>query len=239
MLKRLELCYWRNKGSLERSLLICWLLKDFAWMTTIVLQGFIFGSLSILLHGLFLIADNRLALRFYHASMFLWVIANFIWMFLEFTCSNPSTHIHIGLVTPIGGVTDYYQVVLIQIKHWLFLCAVIIQIVLYIGLLKGFVPMPIDEPETGIKGDNPTEVRDIQHENENEMVTIDLSTVNPVIDNNKTVTPTEEPIVEADNNANACTNADERIFGCSMIVIENFYVLFWMFKDLFWSWSTG
>jgi hypothetical protein len=59
--------------SLDRILLITWLLKDFGWMSTNIYLGWPFGLTSIFFHIILVIFDNRKNFRFYNISILLWV----------------------------------------------------------------------------------------------------------------------------------------------------------------------
>jgi hypothetical protein len=242
MLKSIEKYYWANKGPIDRAVVISWLLKDSAWMATIVWQGMIFGAISIVLHAFYLIADARITLRFHHMSMLCWVIGNYLWMIVEFYCTSPSSHVHIGLDTPVGGITEHYQYVLVHVKHWLFMSAVICQVIVYTGFYFGFVPVPTDEEEDALRrGSQPTAAtlqqgsKDTDHE-----VTIDLG--NRVTQTD--TTPGSDGQVKVQQSTDSEDDdqlppASERIFGAPMVVCEYLYLWPWVLKDLFWSWATG
>ena len=188
--------------------------------------------------------------------MFLWVVANFIWMTLEFTSSVPSSHVHFGLESPIGGITSHWQLVLVHIKHWLFFMAVVIQIALYVCLYRGIVPMPTDglsmPDENGSMGtgktysgvDHSTNSTDREHDGRGDVV-VDLNNIHSHnIDRTQGGKKNDNRMIglldsDIDTDEEDEVPENERVFGCSMVVIENFYVLFWMMKDLMWSWSTG
>ena len=69
---------WENIiPSIDRILLITWLIKDFGWMSTNIYLGWPFGITAILYHGLALVFDPRKSFRFYNASFLLWVTGKF------------------------------------------------------------------------------------------------------------------------------------------------------------------
>lgn len=257
---KMENIYWSNKSMIERVIIVSWLIKDMSWMATIVVLGYFFGVLSIFLHLFLLVCDNRVAMRFHHASLFLWVVGNFFWMTLEFTSSAPSSHVHIGLDTPTGGITNSTERFLVYAKHWLFLTSVTIQIALYIFLFNGRVNIPGDDPEPPLSekdcqrtvvgtGMNKTEPGDddvttIQFQNSahHSPNTRELKRNNQK--NYARLDIHQDMDVEESANPSGGVSGDgtlesERIGGWSMVLIENFYVIFWIGKDLFWSWSTG
>lgn len=256
-LQRMESFYWAYKSPIERMVVISWLLKDLAWMATIVWQGMIFGVISILLHGYFLVADARVAMRFHHTSMLCWVTGNFFWMILEFYCTVPSSGVHIGLSTPVGGITEHYQYVLIHTKHWLFMTAVIMQAIVYSGFFFGFIAIPTDEEEEELRKKNKpvtssaaSTTRHQQQQEEgketsHDEVTIDLSNRHVALSqmgdgpdsaSDGHDSPHQPAVITGEDSV---SNANERLFGAPMVVCEYLYLWPWVLKDLFWSWATG
>ena len=236
VLKSIENFYWAHKGRIERAVVISWLMKDLAWMATIVWQGMIFGAISILLHAFFLVADARIALRFHHLSMLCWVVGNYLWMIVEFYCTIPSSHIHIGLDTPVGGITKPYQLILVHVKHWLFMTAVISQVIVYGGFFFGYISVPTDEEEDALRNQSKPTAASLQQgdKDRDQEVTIELGnriTTGDELPGGPTPTP--------DSDEDRGLDASERIFGASMVVCEYLYLGPWMLKDLFWSWATG
>lgn len=134
--------------TVERAVLICWLLKDLGWMSTDVIIGWFFGGIAVILHVILLVKDwnNSVAYRFYHSSLLMWVVGNYLWMTVEFMVYPSSSNIHIGPdYTPLGGMPHSVEVFFVVFKSWLFGAAVLLQVVLYIGYFKGFIEMPRDE----------------------------------------------------------------------------------------------
>ena len=70
---------WENViPSIDRVLLITWLLKDFGWMSTNIYFGWPFGVTAIIYHALALVFDPRISFRYYNASLLLWVSGTYI-----------------------------------------------------------------------------------------------------------------------------------------------------------------
>jgi hypothetical protein len=155
---------WRP--ALDRCLLISWLLKDLGWMTTNVYLAWPFGFLSICLHILVLLIDwsSSVANRFYHTSLCLWIIGNFLWMSVEFMVSTQSSSIHLGPDTPLGGMTSATGDKLTNIKSKLFLIAIFLQLTLFACIRFNIIQMPNDsDSELGDEED-----RDVLWEEDDE-----------------------------------------------------------------------
>lgn len=195
---------------MDRVLLISWLLKDFGWMTTNVYLGWPFGFISICCHVIILFVDPRPAFRFYNISLLLWVCGNFIWMSIEYIHVNPSSNVHFGPHTPIGSMDQETVSALIDFKGFLFLASTTIQIIMYIGIYLGKFPMAEDENEDIIARNEIALLIGEKH--------LSLQQVDALIQTNNTDVPRR---------------------GISIAFIDYLYVIFWISKDLFWSWGTG
>jgi hypothetical protein len=123
-----------------------WLLKDLGWMTTNVYLAWPFGILSIFLHILVLVIDwsSSIANRFYHTSLVLWIVGNFLWMSVEFMVTPQSSSIHLGPDTPLGGMSQETGDKLTNIKSKLFLLAIFLQLTLFICIRCNIIQMPHD-----------------------------------------------------------------------------------------------
>ena len=198
---------------LDRILLISWLLKDFGWMTTNVYLGWPFGFISIVLHIVILFVDPRPAFRFYNISLLLWVCGNFIWMSIEYIHVNPSSNVHFGPKTPIGVMDSETVSALVDFKGFLFLASTSIQIIMYVGIYVGKIPMAEDDNEDIIARNEIALLIGEKH--------LSLQQVDGLIQTNNN-----------DNN-------DTPRRGISIAFIDYLYVIFWISKDLFWSWGTG
>ena len=193
----------------DRVLLISWLLKDFGWMTTNVYIGWPFGFISIACHFIILFVDPRPAFRFYNISLFLWVCGNFIWMSIEYIHVNPSSNVHFGPHTPIGNMDTETVTALVDFKGFLFLLSTLIQVLMYIGIYFGKIPMAEDENE------------DIVARNE----------IALLIGEKHLIVQQVDSLIQ--------TSSDVPRRGISIAFIDYLYVIFWISKDLFWSWGTG
>jgi len=196
-------------------------------MLTNMYMGFPFGAISVILHTILLFVDNRRSFVFYNASLFLWVCGNFLWMTIEFTDINPSSDIHLGPSVPIGGIPEHSIYVMTQVKTVMFLFGVIIQLSLYISIYCKKVPMPEQADE------------DIIIRNE---VTLFLLGKNSY---NTTKVSDVDAIVDLDDELPDYHELDtfhsktEPAGPITLAFIENLYIVFWISKDLFWSFGTG
>lgn len=196
---------------IDRILLISWLLKDFGWMTTNVYIGWPFGFISIFCHLVILFIDPRPAFRFYNISLLLWVCGNFIWMSIEYIHVNPSSNVHFGPPTPIGNMDSETLSALVDFKGFLFLASTVIQIVMYIGIYFGKIPMAEDDNE------------DIIARNEIALL----------------IGEKHLSLQQLDGLIQTTSSNDIPRRGISIAFIDYLYVIFWISKDLFWSWGTG
>lgn len=181
-------------------------------MTTNIYLGFPFGLISVSMHFFLLLVDPRKAFRFYNVSLFFWVSANFIWMLLEFTSSIPSSHIHMGPKVPFGGVSDEAENSLIRTKTAMFFFAAAVQIFMYLGIYYNAIEMPGDEDEDTIS--------------KNEAHKLFFGKDHHSIPNDTLISKSDSGV-------------DHHSHELSLAFIENAYIIFWISKDLFWSWGTG
>ncbi len=201
-------------------------------MTTNIYMGFPFGVISILLHGFLLFADTRKSFTFYNFSLFMWVCGNFIWMTIEFTDTHPSSRVHFGPHVPIGGIPEHDIYIMTQAKTVLFLIGVITQISLYVSIYRRWIPVPEQEDE--------------------DIVTRNEATLFLLGKNSYTATGG----TDLDHPADSMLNLDDEFpdYGeldinfnndrqisppVTLASIENAYIIFWISKDMFWSFGTG
>lgn len=213
---KLAHCCARNwRTSLDRGLLISWLLKDLGWMTTNVYLGWSFGGLAVLLHIIALIADwkSNVPFRFYHTSLLLWIVGNFLWMCVEFMLNKESSAVHFGPHTPLGGMSVETGQLLTSIKSYLFLIAIWIQFALYLLIHLGRVEMPIDS------------------ENKSGYSFFDSS--------QDTIVNSSHQLLGFENDEENFPSSHRYPVEVSLTFIENCYIVLWISKDYFWSWATG
>ena len=199
--------------AVDRLLLISWLLKDFGWMTTNIYLGFPFGMISVFVHFVLLLTDPRRSFAFYNASLLFWVTGNFVWMTTEFVWARPSSVVHIGPPTPLGGLPRSQLQPLISVKETFFSIGMTIQITMYLLVYFGVVKMPEEEGE------------DIISKNE---VQILLRRSNAA-----RLAESDAMILRGERSTEASSS------GITLAFIENAYIIFWISKDLFWAWGTG
>ena len=136
---------------IDRMLLLSWLTKDFGWMLTNYYIGFPFGCVCVLSHLVMFCADPRPSFRFYNISLLLWVVGNFTWMSSEFIYTSPSSNVHFGprvpLEDPSSATAETTTNALGYFKACMFLAAVSIQFLFYLGMATGHVKMPDDEED--------------------------------------------------------------------------------------------
>lgn len=198
-------------------------------MTTNIYMGFTFGVLSILLHGFLLFVDTRKSFLFYNSSLFLWVCGNFMWMTIEFTDTHPSSNVHFGPPVPIGGIPEHVIYMMTQAKTVLFLIGVMIQITLYVSIFNKWIPVPEQQDE------------DIVIRNEATLFLLGKNSY-------------ASAGTESDHPGDAMLNLDDEFpdyheldtsFNrtasppVTLASIENAYIIFWISKDMFWSFGTG
>lgn len=196
-------------------------------MTTNIYLGFPFGIISILLHALLLVVDKRKSFGFYNVSLFMWVCGNFLWMTIEFTDITPSSNIHFGPDVPIGGIPESSIYVMTQTKTFLFLIGWLSQIAMYVLIYCGKIPMPEQQDE------------DIVIRNEATLFLLGkqsytaamVSDVDAMLDLEE-----EFPEYHDLDTFHTRSQASPQI---TLAFIENAYIIFWISKDLFWSFGTG
>lgn len=196
-------------------------------MTTNIYLGFPFGVISILLHALLLVVDTRKSFTFYNVSLFMWVCGNFLWMTIEFTDINPSSNIHFGPDVPIGGIPESSIYVMTQTKTILFLIGWLSQISMYVLIYWGRLPMPEQQDE------------DIVIRNEATLFLLGkqsysastVSDVDAMLDMDD-----EFPDYHDLETFHTRSQPSPQI---TLAFIENAYIIFWISKDLFWSFGTG
>ena len=113
--------------------------------------GFPFGCVCVLSHLVMFCADPRPSFRFYNISLLLWVVGNFTWMSSEFIYTSPSSNVHFGprvpLEDPSSAAAEATTNALGYFKACMFLAAVSIQFLFYLGMATGHVKMPDDEED--------------------------------------------------------------------------------------------
>lgn len=190
-------------------------------------MGFPFGAISVILHTILLFVDNRRSFTFYNASLFLWVCGNFLWMTIEFTDINPSSDIHLGPTVPTGGIPEHSIYVMTQVKTFMFLFGVIIQLSLYISIYCKKVPMPEQADEDIIIRNDIT----LFLLGKNSYNTTKVSDVDAIVDLDDELPDYHE--------LDTFHSRSESAGPITLAFIENLYIVFWISKDLFWSFGTG
>jgi hypothetical protein len=140
-------------------------------------------------------------------------------MTVEFVSVNPSSNVHIGSHVPLGGIPEYIINDMVNIKTMLFLLSAVVQLAMYVCIFCKIVPMPEGEDE-------------------------DLICKNEVMlffYGNKSYAQQQQA---SDDGADLddITLATEENFSANSLTlayVENMYIIFWVSKDLFWSWGTG
>jgi hypothetical protein len=221
---------WRT--SLDRGLLISWLLKDLGWMTTNVYLAWSFGAIAVILHVIVLIVDWKFSIpfRFYHVSLLLWIVGNFLWMCVEFMLNKESSAVHFGPHTPLGGMSVETGHCLTSAKSYLFLIAIGIQFALYFCIHVGLVEMPPDESGKNYGyslSDGSFHSQGDSEENSTHFEPNDR-------DHQSLVRQDEK-----ENDTEDIFPSHRYPMGFSLTLIENCYIVLWISKDYFWSWATG
>jgi hypothetical protein len=213
--------------NINRALLVSWLLKDLGWMITNVYLGWIFGGIAVFLHIFVLIMDwpYNVTFRFYHCSLVLWIIGNFMWMSVEFMVYKESSDVHFGPHTPVGGISMKTGDTLTVAKSYFFLAGIAIQLLLFGCINMGWLDMPVDEDvEGGVRlGDDVAMLDDVSEHGS--ASTEDEDGGAPGRDS-EALPPLSDPLTE-------------HPLGFTLTFIENSYIVLWICKDYFWSWATG
>lgn len=192
-------------------------------MTTNIYLGFPFGVLSVFFHALLVATDPRKSYRFYNFSLLCWVIGNFMWMTVEFVDVNPSSNVHLGSHVPLGGIPENIINDMVNAKTILFLIASVVQVGMYISVYCKLIPMPEGEDEDIVS--------------RNELLLLCYGS--------KSYTQQQQQHVVEDNvdlgddiTLNTAESSTPN-YGFTLAYIDNLYIIFWISKDLFWSWGTG
>ena len=202
-------------------------MKDCGWMITNMYMGFPFGVLSVILHTILLCVDTRRSFSYYNLSLFLWVCGNFIWMTIEFADVNPSSDIHLGPPVPTGGIPEESIYVMTQTKTVIFLVAVMVQMTFYGLIFYRHIPLPEQADE------------DIAIRNEATLFIMGKSSYTT------TTNSDVDSVIELDDEFPDYHDMDALHIpksdgpALTLAFIENGYIIFWIFKDLFWSFGTG
>jgi len=206
----------------DRVLLVSWLLKDFGWMTTNYLLSFPFGIISITLHLTIVILDPRSAFKYYNYTLLAWIIGNFLWMLIEIWVTTASSSIHFGPKVPIdpNGMTNETINTITSIKIFLFTFALFLQVYLYMGIYLRYLETPKDDGEDLVAR---KQLDDL----------LACNYPNPSINNDSQQLLATHNIDSNSNQPSAATA------GYSLVFVENFYIIFWIMKDLFWGFGTG
>jgi len=203
--------------SYERALVITWLLKDVGWMTTNVYIAIPAGIVSTLAHLALLFFDPRENFFLYDLSLFCWVTGNLIWMSTEFMFEHNNPVVHWGPDTPLGDFAPETLDKLTTMKLALFGLGVTAQIFLYVLLWTRRLGMPVDYGEDQVSLNEIQLLCGRKHAYGSAAEAAGLSDLH-VVDNRL-----EGPVTRS----------------ITVAFVENFYIIFWCAKDLFWSWATG
>ncbi len=179
--------------------------------------------------------DNRRSFRFYNASILLWVTGNFIWMVSEMVECAPSSNVHLGPHVPIGGLSKEALEGLLIFKEMLFITGTLIQVVLYVGIYNRCLAMPEEEGEDQVSR-NEVNILLGRVNNASKPYTkqADFDSLFDLADDFSLTS------VDSGLGSGVGTAQQQRATGTlSLAFIENGYIIFWISKDLFWSWSTG
>eukprot|EP00981_Chlorochromonas_danica_P007871 scaffold1885_cov161-Ochromonas_danica.AAC.14 len=141
-----------------------------------------------------------------------------MWMTVEFVNVQPSSNIHLGPHVPLGGVSDKVIDDIINIKTGLFLISTVVQVSMYLCIYCKIIPMPEGEDEDLIS--------------KNEVMLFFYG--------DKSYSQQHTAIDDGlDYPEDLSLNPPNPSYGLTLAYIENLYIVFWVSKDLFWSWGTG
>lgn len=195
-------------------------------MTTNVYLGWIFGGIAVVLHIFVLIMDwpYNMTFRFYHCSLVLWIIGNFMWMSVEFMVYKESSDVHFGPHTPVGGISMETGNTLTVVKSYFFLAGIAIQLLLFGFINMGWLDMPADE--------------NVGEDNEIVRLGDDIAMLEDVSETGG-IEHSSNETSESESLPYLSHASIEHPLGLSLTFIENSYIVLWISKDYFWSWATG
>jgi hypothetical protein len=131
--------------ALDRTTMLCWLLKDFGWMTNNAYLGIPFGVMSMWLHIMILMYDRRQSMVWLNSSLMAWLVGNFMWMVSEFIFTRPSLYVHLGPGLPLGGLPEEDEQKFLTAATSMFAVGIFIQLMYYSGIACGTLRQPGEE----------------------------------------------------------------------------------------------
>ena len=149
---------------------------------------------------------------------------------MEFMYNHNNPEVHFGPDTPIGGpYPEEWMNNMTDIKLVLFTSGVIVQIIMYILLWRGHLEMPCEFNEDVI---TLNEVRLLCGKRGGSVSDSSSNSNN----NNFGLALTSD---DYEDNHNRYFSDPVPLTPFTIAYVENFYILFWILKDMFWSWGTG
>ena len=143
--------------ALDRTTMLCWLLKDFGWMTNNAYLGIPFGFMSMWLQAAILMYDRRQSMALINFSLMSWLLGNFMWMVSEFIFTRPSIYMHLGPTLPLGGLPEEDEQKLLLAATSMFALGIFVQLLYYSGIACGALSQP---------GENGPDADDIMTQND-------------------------------------------------------------------------
>ena len=140
--------------------MLCWMWKDFGWMTNNAYVGIPYGIISFCLVAFATIYDRRPSMIWLHLSLVCWIVGNFLWMCSEFIFTTPSLPVTFGPNLPLGGLPSDIEQKFLSGSTVLFSVGVLIQIIYYFRIVCGLMPQPGEED--GPDGDDVMTRNDIE-----------------------------------------------------------------------------
>lgn len=168
-----------------------------------------------------------------------------------------------------SSITTAQANFMIDTKNYLFLIGSLVQCGMYFGIYMGGVQMPLDDEEDKVARKEMVRLLYLEEDiDELEQRQSSKEALNrgrtksdsdSIVTNNNTadsniITDSEAPVSRTDSSniefqsapsspgrGRAPSSADEIIskFPISCAFVEYFYIVFWISKDMFWSWGTG
>eukprot|EP01034_Spumella_vulgaris_P033917 gene33917-41835_t len=145
----------------------------------------------------------------------------------------PSSTVHLGPPVPIGGLSKEALEGLKTFKEVIFLIAILVQVVLYVGIYNRCLPMPEEEGEDQV---SLNEVNILLGRANNASKSYskqaDFDSLFDLAD--------DFSLTSVDNGLSSGVGADQQLTGTlTLAFVENAYIIFWISKDVFWCWGTG
>lgn len=225
-------------------------------MVTDAYLGLPFGFLSFSLHFYLIFFDHRENFLFYNVSLLCWVSGNCLWMTTELFDSKPSSDIHLGPQIPLKGIPERDFDTITHAKIALFFAGIAVQLLMYVLIWCNVMALPRDDDEDSRMINEASRIF-CSHRTSDYWGSLNYDSSGAEVENYqsgeivnagpfendirlKYVTSSDLLAVQQQSQSVMAENhIDNSRAPLSLAYIENTYIIFWIAKDLFWSWGTG